>query len=373
MDYLKYWTPVLVVALSAAGLFAGGDWMWVGIITFPVLAILDSVFPRDYSIRKMSNAFLANIPIWLCCIGPVALYLVFAWSLSAHPELTIWQKVGGVLSVAWMGVIPLVPAAHELYHMRNPIARTVGRYGHLCILDCTRDIGHVVGHHIDVATPDDGDTAARGKDLYTFTWNAFLESTAYAMKMEANALRKKGKSPWHYSHRAYRALLALGLFHVLIFLIGGWEANVCAFAGQLIARFWVESFNYFQHYGVIRLKGAPIGRRHLWNHLGWFSRTCGFEITNHADHHLNSYQVYYKLVPHKEAIPMPSVFVCFLSALIPPLWHEVIIKPALKRWDLEFATAEERAIAMKQNQAAGWPDWINERPEIVGKAATVGV
>lgn len=99
----------------------------------------------------------------------------------------------------------------------------------------------------------------------------------------------------------------------------------------------------------------------------------GFEITNHADHHLNSYQVYYKLVPHKEAIPMPSVFVCFLSALIPPVWHEMIIKPALKRWDLEFANAEERKLAAEQNKAAGWPDWQNEPGAEVGKAATVGV
>lgn len=372
MDYLKYWTPVLVVALSAMGLYLGGDYVWIGIATFPILAVLDSIVPRDYSVRKMNNAFLANIPIWLCCVGPVLLYFVFAWQIS-QGTLTGWQMVGGILSVGWMGVIPLVPAAHELYHMRNPIARTVGRYGHLCILDCTRDIGHVVGHHIDVATPDDGDTAARGTDLYSFTGKAVIESTKYALNMEAMALRKKGLSPWHISHRAYRALLALAIFHALIYLIGGLTANLCALGGQLVARVWVESFNYFQHYGVIRLKGAPIGRRHLWNHLGWFSRTMGFEITNHADHHLNSYQVYYKLVPHKEAIQMPSVFVCFLSALIPPLWHEVIIKPALKRWDAEFATAEERAIAREQNRKAGWPDWQSESGLEFGKAATVGV
>ncbi|WP_292998048.1 alkane 1-monooxygenase [Nevskia sp.] len=372
MDYLKYWLPVAVVAMAYAGFIAGGDYVWVGILSFPVLAVLDVIAGRDYSMRKMNNAFLANIPIWLCSVGPVCLYFAMAWRVS-QGDLSTAQLVGSVLSLAWMGVIPLVPAAHELYHMRGALPRTVGRYSHLCILDCTRDIGHVVGHHIDVATPDDGDTAARGTNLYSFTWNAFLESTKYAMNMEANALRKKGKAPWGLGHRVWRALLALVIFHAIIFAIGGPVANAVALAGQIVARFWVESFNYFQHYGVVRLKGAPIGRRHLWNHLGWFSRTMAFEITNHADHHLNSYQVYYKLVPHKEAIPMPSVFVCFLAALIPPLWHEVIIKPALKRWDLEFATREERALAAKQNEAAGWPDWQREAGADVGKAATVGV
>ncbi len=62
-----------------------------------------------------------------------------------------------------------------------------------------------------------------------------------------------------------------------------------------------------------------------------------------------------------------------VAALVPPLWHNVIIKPALKRWDLEFATREERALAAEQNRKAGWPDWHNEPGAEVGRAATVGV
>jgi hypothetical protein len=372
MDYLKYWTPVLVLATAFAGFFLGGDYVWLGIATFPGLALLDTLAGRDFSVRKMSSPALANLPIWICAVGPVLLYVAFAWRLSVSP-LTGWQMFGGILSAGWMGVIPLVPAAHELYHMRGALPRTVGRYSHLCILDCTRDIGHVVGHHIDVATPDDGDTAPRGRNLYAFTGRAIIESTAYALRMEANALKKKGLSPWNIRHRAYRAILAQVLFQCLMYAIGGWVAVGCALGGMLVARCWVESFNYFQHYGLIRLPGAPIGRRHVWNHLNWFSRTVAFEITNHADHHLNSYQVYYKLVPHREGILMPSVFICFLSALIPPLWHEMIIKPALKRWDLEFATSEERAIAARQNEAAGWPDWQHEPGIVVGKASTVGI
>jgi len=374
LDYLKYWVPVVVLGFAFSGFIIGGDAVWFGIASFPILAVLDSLFPRDYSVRKnMTSPFVANLPIWICAVGPVLLYFAFAWRLAQPGDLTGWQMFGSVMSLAWMGVIPLVPAAHELYHMRGALPRFVGRYAHLCIFDCTRDIGHVVGHHIDVATPDDGDTAARGTNLYAFSANAVLESTRYAFTMEANALKKRGLSPWNIRHRAYSALAALVVFHVALFLVGGVEANLLGLAAQLVARVWVESFNYFQHYGLVRLPGAPIGRRHVWNHLGWFSRTVAFEITNHADHHQNSYQVYYKLVPHKEALLMPSVFVCFLSALIPPLWHEAIIKPALKRWDLEFATNEERKIAAKQNQAAGWPDWQNEPGVQVGKAATVGV
>jgi p-cymene monooxygenase len=372
MDYLKYWTPVLVLAASFAGLIAGGDWVWAGIATFPILAILDTLVGPDFSQRRMSNATLANLPIWICSIAPVLQFFVLAWAIGAH-DLSGWQMFGAVLGVAWMGVVPLVPASHELYHMRGAFPRAVGHYVQVCYLDCTRDIGHVINHHIDVATEEDGDTARRGKNLYSFTGRALIESTLFAQRMEGKALRKRGLSPWNFRHRGYRALLALAVFHVVLYAIGGWIAVGLGFAAQLIARAWVESFNYFQHYGLIRLKGATIGRRHVWNHLGWFSRTVAFEITNHADHHLNSYQVYYKLTPHREAIVMPSVFVCFLAALVPPLWHEMIIKPALKRWDQEFATQEERERAAVQNAEAGWPDWQNESGASIGKAATVGV
>ncbi len=372
MDYLKYWTPVAVLAASVAGLIAGGNWVWVGIASFPILAVLDTLVGADYSHRRISNRTLANLPVWICSIGPLLQFFVLAWAVTAH-DLTGWQMAGAVLGVAWMGVVPLVPASHELYHMRGALPRFVGHYVQLCYLDCTRDIGHVINHHIDVATEEDGDTAKRGMNLYRFTIGSLIHSTLFAQKMEGQALQKRGLSAWNIRHRGYRALLALAVFHIAMFLIGGWVAVGLALAAQLVARLWVESFNYFQHYGLIRVKGAPIGRRHVWNHLGWFSRTVAFEITNHADHHLNSYQVFHKLTPHREAIPMPSVFVCFLAALVPPLWHELIAKPALKRWDLEFATAEERVKAAKQNAEAGWPDWQREAPDRVRKMATVGI
>jgi hypothetical protein len=129
---------------------------------------------------------------------------------------------------------------------------------------------------------------------------------------------------------------------------------------MFVARVWAESFNYFQHYGLVRAPGAPIAARHVWNHLHPLSRIFGWEIVNHADHHLDSFKPYHVLVPDASAVKMPSVFICFLTALIPPVWQNFVAKPALKEWDLTKATAEERRIARQQNLAAGWPDWFSE-------------
>lgn len=72
-----------------------------------------------------------------------------------------------------------------------------------------------------------------------------------------------------------------------------------------------------------------------------------FEITNHAGHHLDPYVPYHDLKPDRQAVQLPSVFLCFISALVPPVWHRFIIKPALKQWDLTKASAAERALARK--------------------------
>jgi alkane 1-monooxygenase/p-cymene monooxygenase len=234
-----------------------------------------------------------------------------------------------------------------------------------------RDIEHVVCHHLDVSTPADISTAPRGTSIYAYTPKAVYETIHASVMAESYALQKRGLSRWHYSHRGWHALLAQAVFQGILFAIGGWVAVVCSLAAMVMARVWVESFSYFQHYGQARVPGTPIGRRHVWNHMGAVTRLVGFELTNHADHHLDAYIPYYKLRPHREAIPMPSIFVCFLAALIPPVWDEGIIKPALKRWDMEFATPAERDLARKQNATAGWEDWFSDQPTGAGTHATI--
>lgn len=361
MDYLRYYTAVLVQLAVAASFFLGGNWVWLGIVSLPALSLIDSVLPNDFAIRRTSNKTLVDLPVWLASLLGPALYICAAWWVATEPNIGAWQYAGAILSLAWLSVVPLVPATHELYHQRGKLRRFVGRYCQICYLDCTREIAHVVGHHIDVATVKDTDTAPRGTTLYAFTPRAVVTSTIEAFRTESDSLEKQGYGRWSIRHRIWKAILAQLIFQTVIYLIGGPTANAVALAGMVGARFWIESFNYFQHYGLVRVLNTPIGRRHVWNHLKPLSRVMGFEITNHADHHTNSFAAFHELVPDRKWIPMPSVFVCFFSALIPPLWHGLVIKPALKRWDNEMATDDERALAREQNKQAGWPDWFGER------------
>jgi p-cymene methyl-monooxygenase len=360
MDYGRYYLGVALQLGVIASFVAGGNWVWFGIASLPVFGVIDTLLPNDFAVRRITSKAMADIPVWLCSLlGPV-IYLAAAWWVAHHHHAAASDYAGVILSCAWLSVIPLVPATHELYHQRGKLRRFVGRYAQLCYLDCTREIAHVVGHHIHVATTLDGDTAPRGTTLYAFTPRAVVHSTLEAWRSESDNLEKMGKGRWSPGHRLYKALLVQAAFQAIVWLIGGPIANAVVLAGMVGARFWIESFNYFQHYGLIRVHGGPIDRRHVWNHLKPLSRVLGFEITNHADHHTNSFAAFHELRPDTRWIPMPSVFVCFFSALIPPLWHNLIIKPALRRWDNELASPEERMLAREQNRRAGWPDWFDE-------------
>ena len=358
-DYVKYYVGPLCQVLTAIGFVLGGPFVWFGIALFPTMALLDALLPLDYSLRKMNNRPLAYIPIWLVTLFGPMLYLVMAWSVAYH-DLTTWQLIGASLSCLWLSVLPFLPAVHELYHAPGTLGRLFARYASVAYFDCTRLETHVTGHHLDVATPADTDTPQRGETLYGFGVRAVIGTVKRSIVVENEILAKRGLSPWSLRSKIWQALFVQLGFFAVIHVLGGWPAVAAAVCATLGARFLIETFNYVQHYGLVRVPSAPIEKRHVWNHLGPLSRLVGFEITNHVAHHLDAYPPYFELEPDRDSIPMPSAFTCFLAALIPPLWVHVIIKPALLRWDAQFANAEERLIAEQQNRNAGWDTGLPE-------------
>jgi hypothetical protein len=128
-------------------------------------------------------------------------------------------------------------------------------------------------------------------------------------------------------------------------------------SGFILSRLLLESFNYLQHYGIVRVPGTRYGRRHSWAHLSPVVRAAAFEITNHHHHHEEPAAPFYTLVPDPESPQMPSALLCFVVALVPPLWERLIARPRLEEWDRRYATDGERALAAEANRAAGWPLW----------------
>jgi hypothetical protein len=368
VDTLRYYLVTLVAVAAVAGLCLGDGWVWLGIATFPVLMALDIALPADHKARDVRLPWLAEVPLYLHLPLLLGLWTLFGLRLgnwvgmgvSTLPggPVTGWQVVGMVLSVAWIGAVPNVPVFHELMHRRHVLPRAMAKVCATVFLDPNRDVGHKLTHHLDLCTPVDSDTPKRGQTIYAFVWQASYGAWKDGVVTSVNSLRKRDYSVFHWKNEVYIQVALLALLAALMYLAAGLIGLGVAATAMVISKILAEGFNYFQHYGMVRVPGTPIRVHHAWNHLGAIIRPLGMEITNHIEHHFDSRHKFFELKPRSDGAQMPSAFLCFVCALVPPVWERAIAKPRLQHWDNNFATPAERELAMAANRKAGWPQWL---------------
>lgn len=371
-DYLRYYIVPLMTFCGALGFMLGGHWVWLGAATFPVLMVLDVILPKDFAERRIRNRLLADVPLYLHVLLMVVMYFAFLYSVTAGTNAltgpgAFGQIAGSMASMVWLAAVPTVPVGHELLHRRHWFPRRMSQLLNAFFGDPCRDVGHVITHHIHLDTHRDSDTPVRGENMYAFSLRATIGSYRDAYESERQRLQRSGRSAWHISNRMYQQVgMLLGLI-VIAYAIAGLAAALVYAAVLVSSKFLLEGFNYFQHYGLVRIEGAPVRKHHAWNHMGMVSRAVGLEITNHINHHIDSYTRYYDLKPEPDAPQMPSLFICFASALIPPVWFNYFIKPLLKDWDERYASPAERERAMQENERAGWPRWVDTSDDTLGQ------
>jgi alkane 1-monooxygenase len=365
MDYLRYYLGTLFVVAGIVGFVLGGGWIWLGASTFLVVTVLDLMAQTpDHATRKISHPFIADIPLYLHAALLPMLVAAAAWRVRASAEAGAPLGIGGLAGIAvtlsWLGVLPNIPVAHELAHRSGPFDRFLGFMCGIVIAEPSRRLAHLRAHHALVGLVDDPDTARRGESIYGFMLRAAAGATKHAFAGEKARLAKMGYSVWSWRSDVVRSIAAIAAVLGAAYAYAGPAAALVIAAGFGQGRLLLEAFNYLQHYGIVRAPGTRYDRRHTWSHLTPVVRAVAFEITNHAHHHMSPQVPFYALEPDPSAPQMPSALICFLAALVPPLWTRLIAMPRLRDWDRRFATPEERALATAANAAAGWPDWSAE-------------
>ncbi len=363
MDYLRYYLANIIVLVGIVGFLLGGSWVWLGIATYIPLLICDLLAKPDLKVRDVTIPRLVEIPLYLHVVLMVLLYAAFFnWltTLENANSVPLHVLFGAVISLGWFGAVPNLPVNHELMHRRNKIDRLLADFLGTFYADPSRDVAHLHTHHIHLGTQQDSDTAYRGETMYSFALRATIGSLKDFFKIEKERCKKKGLSLLSPRGRIFRASVQLFILFGLAAWFGGLLGIILTIGSVLVAKTLVEMFNYYQHYGLIRVEGEQYESKHLWNHLTPVTRAVSFEITNHNDHHMDSYLPFYNLKPKIDGPQMPSILLCYLAGLIPPIWFNFIAKPKLKEWDIKFATKDEQQLAREANKKAGWEDWLDE-------------
>lgn len=351
MDYLKYFLPFGVLTLTGIGLEGGGLWTWLGLGLFAVMAVPDIVMDFDYADRRMSEHG-ALFMLWIQLLPTVFLWVAFWRLLQDRPDFM--SLLGGIVSTSIITAACALPVAHELFHRPRPVSRFAGAVMTTLMLFNYIELEHNKSHHIETSSVLDVDTPRRGEALYPFMVKLWLFLHYGSYLQEKRRLAVYGESVWT-SPRSRMLWNLFGSAAVLavFYMADGWRSLLAALVTCLVGGLIVTVFSYVQHYGLIRVPGSPIEKRHAWNHTRPVSRMLTFEIVTHSQHHMNPMTPYWLLPAYRDAPLVGSAIGYFFLSLVPPLWHRVM-RGHLACWDRQFATPAELRLAREANRAAGW-------------------
>ena len=380
--YIRYSLLSVVGLISLATLLASGPMMWTGFVLTVGLALGgDQLLGDDMSEPGYRHPYLLDGALYLNLPILIALTIAFAWQLHPGDLMGLGQALSQVTGVdllarkaqdapihllgAGLGVGLLygvcgTNVAHELTHRTwSRPAQWVGRWLLAFTCDASFSIEHVYGHHKHVATRQDPATSRRGESAWAFVVRSTWQSWRSAWRIEARRLAKQGHRAWSWRNKV---ITGAGMT-AAIFAFFGWALGpigLLVFAAlSLYGKMWLELINYVEHYGIVRVKGAPVEPRHSWNCNQRMSSYMLYNLTRHSHHHAMGEKPFWQLRAYADTPTMPLGYMgMIVLALVPPLWNRVMI-PRVLAWDAQFASDDEAGLITQANALSGHP-WFTE-------------
>ena len=323
--------------------WSGQEWMlWIPLIfLYAFIPLLDYIFPNDRSNPPEQIVPQLEADVYYRVLNHLTVPLHFiilaagAWFVSNN-NLGWSGYLGLSLTV---GVISGfgINTGHELGHKKAPADRLAARlvlavpfYGHF-------NIEHNVGHHAEVATPEDTASARFGESIYKFVLREIPGGIRRAWRLENKRLQRRGFKSWSLRNQILQSYLVSVVLYGS--LIGAFGLVILPFLLiQTTFAWWqLTGANYIEHYGLLRQK-LPNGKyercrpEHSWNANHMASNLLTFHLERHSDHHAFAAR-HYQSLRHFDDVPqLPSgYFGMFLLSYVPFLWRKVM-DPKVLDW-----------------------------------------
>ena len=376
--YLKYYIPAFTGILTIFIFLMGGNYPTFYLIGFSLFLIIgDLILPKDKEIQKFSHPGLLNFSLYINL--PILFILVLLVISIFSNDLSLWyvdsinsffhidfiqiknsfnifDKISIIiqtgLSLGMLGTVP----AHELTHRKkNKFDMFVGNWMLAFTWDCTFAIEHVYGHHKNVCLPEDPASAKRGENIYLFILRAIFKEHLVGWEIETNRLRKNGLNPLSIQSRMLMGYFRSFFLTAMAFVIAGLSGMIFFLLIAMLGKSLLEAINYIEHYGLVRVKGAPIRMSHSWNSNHALSSLYLCNVTRHSDHHRASNLKFWELNPcddNAPELPYGYLGMLYLLLITPFIYHRVMAKKLID-WDTNYADEEERNLASIQNDNSG--------------------
>ncbi len=338
MKDLKYLAAFSIPVVALFGLLFQNYWVWATpIFAFVCIPVLELIFPVDTSNldsesvdSKLKNKMFdwllyLNLPI-VYGILLCGLFLVSTVSLETYELIGLVFSVGIVLGVNGINV------GHELGHRQKTNERFLGKALLLPSFYMHFYIEHNYGHHLNAATPEDPATAKYNQSVYSFWFTSTIRQYFSAWRIQKKLLKNSGNSFWSFKNDMLWYTILQLVYLVVVVLIFGPKALLFAIVSGVVGFVLLETVNYIEHYGLLRLQTKSgryerVKEVHSWNSNHVIGRIVLYELTRHSDHHYKSSKKYQILDCHEESPQMPFGYpTSMVLSMIPPLWFKIMNK-----------------------------------------------
>lgn len=339
--FLTFWLMVLPVLPLAA--FSGRDngtgdyWAWLIYFTvFGIVPVLDYLVGKDPTnpdeqadVPVLSRAKIYRLfPMVLALVWFGVMY--FGGYVFATADYSLLGNIGWILSIGTLGGAIGIVVAHELVHKDERAENWLGGLLLSSVCYAGFKVEHIRGHHVFVATPDDGASANFNESVWHFLPRALKHNFLTAWQLEAQRLQSKGKSALSLQNELIWWYGITGLFALSFYVLWGWQGVLFFLLVGLIASSTLEVINYIEHYGLYRRildngKYERVTPAHSWNSNYFLTNLALFQLQRHSDHHAYGKRRYQVLRHYEDSPQLPGGYAAmYVLALIPPLWKKVM-------------------------------------------------
>ncbi len=331
-----------------------GAWLGWGlpVIIFMLIPLLDPVMGlqekllEDDKAATMARDWRYDLWLWAWVPMQMAGLVIAVLSIRrggiAPVDFALF--VVGMSCVTGIGI----NVAHELIHRRGKFERALAEVLMVSVTYGHWNIEHVLGHHKNVATPNDPATSRLGESFYAFLPRTLWGTLTSAWHLE-NARIKKLGIPWYsLKNRNLRHPLWYALIYTTVFAVAGVPGVLFWFAQGVLGACLLEVINYIEHYGLQRRELRPgVYERcmpwHSWNSSARLTNWFLFHLQRHADHHHVASRPYFALRHVDDSPQLPTGYAgMVVLALFPPLWRRVM-DPRVAAWHARQRDLEETA------------------------------
>ena len=338
MKDLKYLAAFSIPLVAFIGLYLKGSFSYLTIVYgFVFIPILELVFPIDntnISEEESDNRLKKRVFDWLLYLNLPVVYILVILSLITISTTTLqaYEFIGLVFTVGIVLGVNGINVAHELGHRQATNERFIGKALLLPALYMHFYIEHNYGHHLHAATKEDPATARYNQSVYSFWFTSIFRQYINAWSIQNKLLKNNNNSFISLKNDMLWYVVLQAAYLSVAFVFFGFSGFLFALFAGVVGFVLLETVNYIEHYGLLRLKTASgryerVKEIHSWNSNHIIGRIVLYELTRHSDHHYKTSKKYQVLDCHDQSPQMPYGYpTSMVLAMVPPLWFKVMNK-----------------------------------------------